>query len=254
MFFVNLLESNLKTTLIGKKITYYTITESTNDDIWELFEDGEKEGLVVVSDNQTKGRGQRENTWFSKPGHGIVCSFLINEKFDRSNIGMHSILIAIGIINGIHDLLNIDLTLKWPNDIYHKNKKIGGVLIETKTQSNQMIFNIGLGINVNESLEDFPPDIQNQSSSIKIISGQSVQRELLLAYILNSIDRLLNNIDSDYLINTYNDSCINVNRSVSFQLNNKLEVGILKKINGKGQSVIKFNNENIIYDGVIINL
>ena len=57
MFFVNLLESNLKTTLIGKKITYYTITESTNDDIWELFEDGEKEGLVVISDNQTKGMG-----------------------------------------------------------------------------------------------------------------------------------------------------------------------------------------------------
>ena len=106
MFFVNLLEANLKTTQIGKKITYYAITKSTNDDVWELFENGEKEGLVVVSDNQTNGRGQRSNQWFSKPGNGIVCSFLIKSKLKQKDIGIYSILIPIGIVNGINDLLN----------------------------------------------------------------------------------------------------------------------------------------------------
>ena len=254
MFFVNLLETNLKTNFIGKKITYYTVTDSTNDDVWELFKEGEKEGVVVISDNQKQGRGQRENTWFSKPGHGITCSLLIEEKFNRSSIGLHSVLIAIGIINGISDLLKINLNIKWPNDIYYKDKKIGGILIETKFQKNKLFLNIGLGINVNESLEDFPSDIQNKASSIKIILGKPVQRELLLAYILNSIEKLFNHMECSIIVDTYNNKCINVNREVSFQLNNKLEKGVFKKINNNGQSIILFNGKNVECNGAIINL
>jgi len=254
MFFLSLLETNLKTTFIGKKITYYTITESTNDDVWELFQEGGKEGLAVVTDHQTKGRGQRNNKWFSKPGHGIICSFLINEKFDRSHIGMHSVLIAVGIINGIYNLLNIDLKIKWPNDIYHQDKKIGGILIETKLQKNKIFFNVGFGINANENIEDFPTEIQNKSTSINIICGKPIQRELLTAYILNAIDKLFNNINYQDLINVYNEKCINVNHKVSFQLNNKLETGIFKKINKKGQSIIEFNNKSIEYPGVITSI
>ena len=249
-----LVETNLTTNFIGKKIIYYTITNSTNDDVWELFKEGEKEGLVVISDNQKKGRGQRDNTWFSKPGHGITCSLLIEEKFNRSSIGLHSALIAIGIINGISELLNISLSIKWPNDIYYKDKKIGGILIESKVKKNKLFFNIGFGINVNENIEDFPSYIQNQASSIKIILGKPVQRELLLAYILNSIEKLFSPMDCSNIVNAYNNKCINVNCEVSFQLNNKLEKGVFKKINNNGESIILFNEKNIAYNGAIINL
>ena len=254
MFFVNLLEANLKTTQIGKKITYYAITKSTNDDVWELFENGEKEGLVVVSDNQTNGRGQRSNQWFSKPGHGIVCSFLIKSKLKQKDIGIYSILIPIGIVNGINDLLNIELKIKWPNDIYYQNQKIGGILIETKLRKDIIYFNIGFGINANENIEDFPDEIKNKSTSINIITGKPIQRELLTAFILNSIDKLLNKIDSIDLINQYNEKCININHKVSFQYKNKLEIGVFKKINKKGQALIELNNQLINSNGVIIKI
>ena len=68
---------------------------------------------------------------------------------------------------------------------------------------------------------------------------------MLTAYILNAIDKLLNNINCTNLIDIYNDKCINVNHEVSFQLNNKLETGIFKKINGKGQSLVEFNGAMI---------
>ena len=126
--------------------------------------------------------------------------------------------------------------------------------LETKFQKSKLFLNIGLGINVNESLEDFPSDIQNKVSSIKIILGKPVQRELLLAYILNSIEKLFNHMDSPNLVDTYNNKCINVNNEVSFQLNNKLEKGVFKKINNNGESIILFNEKNIAYNGVIINL
>ena len=254
MFFVNLLEANLKTTQIGKKISYYAITKSTNDDIWELFENGEKEGLVVVSDNQTNGRGQRSNQWFSKPGHGIVCSFLIKSKLKQKDIGIYSILIPIGIVNGINDLLNIELKIKWPNDIYYQNQKIGGILIETKLRKDIIYFNIGFGINANENIEDFPDEIKNKSTSINIITGKPIQRELLTAFILNSIDKLLNKIDSIDLINQYNEKCININHKVSFQYKNKLKTGVFKKINKKGQALIELNNQLINSNGIIIKI
>ena len=254
MFFVNLLEANLKTTQIGKKISYYAITKSTNDDIWELFENGEKEGLVVVSDNQTNGRGQRSNQWFSKPGHGIVCSFLIKSKLKQKDIGIYSILIPIGIVNGINDLLNIELKIKWPNDIYYQNQKIGGILIETKLRKDIIYFNIGFGINANENIEDFPDEIKNKSTSINIITGKPIQRELLTAFILNSIDKSLNKIDSIDLINQYNEKCININHKVSFQYKNKLKTGVFKKINKKGQALIELNNQLINSNGIIIKI
>ena len=253
MFFINLLETNLQTQLLGKKIIYYTVTDSTNDDIWELVEEGESPGLIVIADNQKKGKGQRSNVWFSKPGHGIICSFLLSQKLGNLNSNLYSLAIPIGIINGIHKLLNIELNIKWPNDIYCKDKKIGGILIETKRKKEEIFFNIGIGINVNENLEDFPDELKGSAESIKIILDKPVQRELLLAYILNDIDQLLRNFNLDYLINTYNDRCISINNKVSFQYNNKLKTGIFKEITQKGQALIEYNNQLIISNGVIIN-
>ena len=251
MFFINLLETNLQTHLLGKKIIYYTVTDSTNDDIWELFEEGATPGLIVIADNQKKGKGQRGNVWFSKPGHGIICSFLLSQELENLNSNLYSLVIPIGIINGIHKLLNIELNIKWPNDIYFKDKKIGGILIETKRKEEEVFFNIGIGINVNENLEDFPEELQDTAESIKIISGKPVQRELLLAYILNDIDKLLRNLNLDNLINTYNNKCISINNKVSFKYKNKLETGIFKKINREGQAMVEFNNQLIINNGAI---
>ena len=77
---------------------------------------------------------------------------------------------------------------------------------------------------------------------------------MLTAYILNAIDKLLNNINYKDLIDQYNDKCINANHKVSFQLNNKLETGILKTINKNGQAIIEWNNKIIKCNGAIINI
>ena len=251
MFFVNLLQANLKTRLLGNKITYYATTTSTNDDIWSLWKEGAKEGHVVVSDHQTKGRGQRNNTWYSIPGHGILCSFILLEKFSRKLFGMHSILIPIGIIRGIEKLVNINLSVKWPNDIYFKNKKIGGILIESKIQNNKVIFNIGLGINVNENIDDFPNEINNRVASIKSIIQYPIQRELLLANILNSIDSLIHKVDTYQLTKEWNEICINTDTEVLFNYKNKMEKGIFKRINNKGEAIIQYKNNFITYNGII---
>ena len=150
MFFTNLFESNLRVRDFDKQIINYTSTQSTNDDIWRLFNDNNKENILVVTDNQLNGRGRLNNRWFSKPGHSITCSFLLNDVFDRNHFSLHSILIPVAIINGVKNFLSINLETKWPNDIMYHNKKIGGILLESKYNKKALILNVGIGLNVKE--------------------------------------------------------------------------------------------------------
>jgi len=250
MFFTNLFESTLRVKNFAKKVIYYTSTDSTNDDIWELYSKDNEQDIIVITDNQNKGRGRLNNIWFSKPGHSIICSFLLKEVFHKKQFNLHSILIPVAIVKGIKNFLSIDLKIKWPNDIMYENKKLAGVLIESKT-TQETIFNIGLGLNVNEDQIDFPIELQKNSISLKQIKGHSIQREPLLAIILNELDLLINTLDISLLIESWMDSCNHKDSKVKF-INNKESIsGIFKYINDKGQAVINCNNKYIKYNGAI---
>jgi len=253
MFFTSLFESNLKVKNFAKKIIYHHSTNSTNDDIWTLYSEKNESSIVVITDNQKNGKGRSNNTWFSKPGHSITCSFLLKEIFPRNQFNLHAILIPVAVIKGIKNFLSIDLSIKWPNDIMYKNKKLAGILIESKVSkiNDKTIFNIGLGINVNEDCIDFPLELQKKSISLKEIKGYPIQREPLLASIFNELDLLINTMDVSNLITSWMDSCSHKNIKVEF-FNNKQPVnGIFKYINEKGEAIINYNNQNIQYDGAI---
>ena len=253
MFFTSLFESNLKVKNFAKKIIYYHSTNSTNDDIWNLYSEKNESNIVVITDNQTNGRGRSNNTWFSKPGHSITCSFLLKEIFPRKQFNLHAILIPLAVIKGIKNFLSIDLSIKWPNDIMYENKKLAGILIESKLspENNKTIFNIGLGINVNEDCIDFPLELQKKSISLKEIKGHPIQREPLLASIFNELDLLINTMDVSNLITSWMTACHHKNIRVEF-FNNKQPInGIFKHINERGQAIIHYNNKDIEYDGAI---
>ena len=98
-------------------------------------------------------------------------------------------------MKGINNLLNIKLDLKWPNDLMFEGKKLGGVLIESKINNNSNILNIGIGLNVNDDIFEYPEDLKNNVISLKEIIGKPIQRELLLAFILNELESIINQND-----------------------------------------------------------
>jgi len=250
MFFTNLFESNLKVKNFAKKVIYYTSTDSTNDDIWELYAENNEQDIIIITDYQKKGRGRSNNIWFSKPGHSITCSFLLKELFPREQFNLHSILIPVAIIKGVRNFLSIDLSIKWPNDIMYENKKLGGILIESKIKK-EAIFNIGLGLNTNENQIDFPCELQGNSISLKEIKGHPIQREPLLASIFNELDLLIDSLNTSTIIESWMNNCSHKDEKVQFLNNQKLIKGVFKYINQKGQAVINYNNEYIEYDGAI---
>ena len=254
MFNVELLQSNLKTKILGKIFYYYASTSSTNNDIWEIFKKEKKEGIVVIANEQLNGKGRGNKKWFSQKNKSLICSFLIKQKFFNTKFGLHSILVPVGIVSGIKKTINKIFSIKWPNDIIFKNKKICGILIESKSYQNSMYLNIGFGINVNEDYENFPSEIKNNATSIKSILGDEVQREILLANILNSIDELLINKNEQEIVNDWINYCSHINQTINVQYKKNIINAKFKTINHKGQAILNYNNKDMIFDGPILNI
>ena len=254
MIFTNLIEANLKTSTIGKYIEYYTRLESTNNEAWECIKEGEKSGTIIITDNQISGKGRNGNEWKSTSGKSLTFSFIYKpEQIPIERIGLLSILAGISINKGLKKL-NIDSELKWPNDILLNKKKIGGVLCETKLNNNIIEWVIiGIGINVNESADDFDSNLSKKASSLFIESGQNIQRERVIAEILNNMELLLNHFEDDPInidiSNDWNIYCAHNNKEVSFQKNNKTHIGIFKSITKNGGCVIEVNGKNNNYSG-----
>ena len=181
--------SNLDNQVFGKQILYIPSTKSTNDEIWNHFINNDH--LIVVTDNQTAGRGQRGNIWASKKYKSLT--FSIGLLDDKKNSALLSLKSALAVSNAILKSTGILAYTKWPNDILIKNKKVAGILIESKGNNNRRLLNIGIGINVNGYAQDFPESIKNSSITLQEIYDKPIQREPLLACILNELDNLIEN-------------------------------------------------------------
>ena len=251
MFFTNLLQGNLQVKNFATQIVYYPKTESTSDDLWELYNESHQLGLLVISDYQTKGRGRFNKSWISSPGLNLTFSFILDSSYLENHKELIFLLIPLAIINGVNHFTSISLNLKWPNDIMHANKKVGGVLIESKINKKNTIYNIGIGLNVNDNLDNFDKALKYNTTSLKLINNQSIQREPLLAAILNNLEDLLSYYTKRDIVELWRKNCSHINQNIAFNNKGKLVHGLFLDINNKGQALIKVNNEIITYDGEI---
>jgi BirA family transcriptional regulator, biotin operon repressor / biotin---[acetyl-CoA-carboxylase] ligase len=182
---------NLKTLFFGKKIIYLPSCHSTNDIAAELVHSTNvSEGTVVITDEQTAGRGQRGTRWETSRGQNFTLSIVLRPSFLMlGDQFMLSQAIALGIRNYLSGYV-INSQIKWPNDLYINDLKIGGVLIENSVQGSRITHSVvGIGLNVNQS--DFQ---MVRATSLRLETGRmfSLQEELpnLLQSLENTYLRL----------------------------------------------------------------
>lgn len=180
----------LNTNYIGKDIKYYNTIDSTNTKAKELGTFGAKEGTVVISEEQIGGRGRLGRTWVSPKFKGIWMSIILKPNIEPMEASKVTQIAAASVCMSINKL-GLNSAIKWPNDIILNNKKICGILTEMSGELNKVNYIIvGIGINVNMESEDFPGDIKNIATSIKIESGKKVKRKELVASIFNNFETL----------------------------------------------------------------
>ena len=164
---------------IGKNIYYIPETESTNDAVWDYYQD--EDYLILVTDNQTEGRGRRENKWFSEKFSSLIFSIAMVD--DTINSSLISLKAGIAVAAAINKMTNLDVKTKWPNDVMINNKKVSGILIESTTKNQRRVLCVGIGINANIDYENLSQELRSDMTSIKIEGNARISREKLLSEI-----------------------------------------------------------------------
>ncbi len=160
---------------IGKNILFYERIISTNTIAYDIAEKS-IEGTVVIADSQEKGRGRLGRVWVSPPDKNIYMSVIIKPDLISDDFTLITLMSAVSCAEALKKVTDLDIRIKWPNDLILNNKKVGGILTELKIYKRKVIFAvIGIGLNVNVDIDFYPQEIRNVSTSLWKESGKYIQ-------------------------------------------------------------------------------
>ncbi len=178
---------------IGAPIRRFGECLSTQDEARALALAGAPEGAAVVADRQTAGRGTKGRSWFSPSGKGLYVTFILRPK-PGPRLSLLPLAVGIAAREAAAGATPLPgLRIKWPNDLVFDGRKAAGILCEGGGLPGASPFVLaGVGVNVNQDPEDFPPELRAGSVSLKTASGRAVDREALLASLCASLETWYN--------------------------------------------------------------
>jgi len=145
----------LTTRHLGRPALYFPRIGSTNDVAHEQAAAAAPDGLVVIADEQTAGRGRFDRRWWAPPGSSLLMSLLLRPPLPPAQAGQLTMCLGLGAVEGIEAVTGLRPTLKWPNDLLLKGRKLGGMLSELRLDGERLAYAVlGLGINVNVVFDD----------------------------------------------------------------------------------------------------
>ena len=252
MFSQERYQKYLCTTILGREFNYHPQTNSTNEDAWQYTQNSSGHGSLFLTDNQTGGKGRRDNKWVSTPEKSLTFSFILHSELELEKMGLLPLLTGISIVKGITATTAIQTGLKWPNDIMLNEKKMGGILIESKQTGHGLGVVVGVGLNINENAQDIPHALSDNAISLAMFSRQTHSREQILSAILNEFETLYNN-QMDSIIPLWTDHCIHQDREVSFHSEKGKQKGIFQGISSQGHAEIQINGKTQTFpSGMVI--
>ena len=188
---VDVLNGLLATRTLGRNLRVEVRTASTNDIAKQLARDGAPDGTVVMADQQLRGRGRQGRSFASPAGVGIYMSLLLRPRVDLGRLPQLTLLAAVATAEAVQEISSLSVELKWPNDIMIRGKKAGGILTESVIQADQApVAVLGIGINVNTTLEQFPAELRGQATSLALAAGRFIPRLPIAAAVLGSFEAL----------------------------------------------------------------
>ncbi|MDO8746639.1 MAG: biotin--[acetyl-CoA-carboxylase] ligase [Thermodesulfovibrionales bacterium] len=232
----------------GKEIIFHESLDSTNTLAMELAEKGVPHGTVVIADRQLKGKGRLGRTWFSPPKGNIYMSVIVRPEIEPKDATLLTIMSAISCAGAVRNLTGIEVKIKWPNDLMVSERKLGGILTEMKSDQDRIVFAvIGIGINVNASLDAFPVDVRAVAASVieelrEKGYSQAISRTLIIAAILNELDRwfkVLIKGGSIQLINEWKKLSSTLGRKVKVVSGKDAISGIAADIDDEGMLILR---------------
>jgi BirA family biotin operon repressor/biotin-[acetyl-CoA-carboxylase] ligase len=237
---------------VGQNLLTLKEVDSTNNFLKNLLSNSKPlpEGTVIMAESQFAGRGQQNNQWHSEPGKNLTFSLLLKPTFlaiaDQFDLTR---AISLAVYDTLCPILGSDLKIKWPNDIYYGDKKLGGMLIENLLQGSQIKNSvIGIGLNINQ--EQFPDGASN-ATSVKQILQKDYDIRQILADICNHIEAYYLNLKAgkiSFVRIAYLDRLYWFNENKRFRANGVEFNGVIIGVKENGLLIVQQNDGEKTYN------
>ena len=185
---IDYIKQNIKTAGFGQKLYYFEKLGSTNDQLKELAASNVPEGTVIIAEEQKAGRGRSGNSWYSPPGVGLYLSLLLRPK--ANPIKMQGLTLALGCsaAKTLEAAAGMPVEIKWPNDLYCRGRKLGGILSESDLKAG-LVDNVVIGMGFNLNNQMLPLELCETATSLELESGKHIFREDLLIALLTNLEK-----------------------------------------------------------------
>jgi BirA family transcriptional regulator, biotin operon repressor / biotin---[acetyl-CoA-carboxylase] ligase len=177
------------TATIGCVVHALDTVDSTQAALGALAGRGAPEGTVVTARHQTGGRGQRGHHWWDAPGESLLLSILLRPSVAPAALPQLSLVAGLAVTDALRAAVSVLARLRWPNDVLVGGRKLGGILPEASGGTGGGIGQVILGIGINVSQVSFPPELADLATSIRLVTGRTVDRDGLQAAVLEAMNR-----------------------------------------------------------------
>jgi BirA family biotin operon repressor/biotin-[acetyl-CoA-carboxylase] ligase len=236
--------SRLGTTrVIGRDIRVFERTTSTNDIVARLGRDGIREGAVVFAESQSRGRGRLGRAWISPARKGLWFSILLRPDLSPQSATQLTVAAATALARAIAQQTALAPDIKWPNDILIRGKKTAGILTELTAELdhvNEVV--LGIGVDVNLDAADLPRDLRKTATSLKIESGQEVDRAELAVAILRELDGDYDRIrrgQFELVAAEWRQRCGTLGRQVTIHIGDRVIRGRAESLDAEGALLLR---------------
>jgi BirA family biotin operon repressor/biotin-[acetyl-CoA-carboxylase] ligase len=228
---------------IGRTIQVFQETSSTNDVVERLARDGVEEGAVVFAESQTQGRGRMGRRWESPSGRGLWFSVLLRPRIPLAAATQLTVMAAVAAARAIGHASGLEPEIKWPNDLHLRGQKCGGILLELGAESDQIHHVIlGMGIDVNLSANEIPPQIRGIATSLSQESGRTMDRPALAAQLLEELDSAYEGILTgrfSTLADEWERRCTTLGRRVAIRVGPREIHGLAEALDEQGALLLR---------------
>lgn len=231
------------------RIQFFDTITSTNDVLKQLASQGAPEGTVLVADCQTGGRGRLGRSFLSPSGVGIYLSVLLRPSCSPSALMHLTCASASATCDAVERAAGFRPGIKWTNDIVYQNRKLSGTLTELNIHpdGSTAYAVIGTGINCNQSMEDFPPELREMAGSIKMVSGREINRALVAARLIDAwydmSRELLTNQKG--ILAAYRRDCVTLGRKISVIQKGSIRHGTALDVDEAGALIVRFEDGTV---------
>ena len=244
--FADKIKDNLRTDIIGREIVTLERTESSMDIAKKMLKEGAIEGTTIFVEEQTQGRGRSGKEWFCKSGKGLLLTVVLRPVIQPENSYLLMVITAVAIVQTIRDTFKLPVDIDWPNDLVINNKKLGGIIVETQDHNEQSRdYIVGIGINVNLKEHELPEHIDQPATSLAIEKETLIDRTNFAKALLQNLDSwylILKDERYEYIVEKWQEFCVNIGRRVNVRNTNKEFAGIFQGISNNGELVLLLDN------------